>query len=104
MKKLYPKAYIIILNYNGWADTIECLESVFRNDYPDYRVIVCDNNSQDGSLEYIKAWAEGRLNAPVPRNLLWEHSFPPVPKPVLYVEYNRVQAEAGGCVGDSDLP
>ncbi|MDK2922251.1 MAG: hypothetical protein PWR24_1808 [Desulfonauticus sp.] len=25
MKK-YPKTYIIILNYNSWADTIECLE------------------------------------------------------------------------------
>jgi GT2 family glycosyltransferase len=25
------KVYIIILNYNGWADTIECLESVLRN-------------------------------------------------------------------------
>ena len=22
------KIYIIILNYNGWKDTIECLESV----------------------------------------------------------------------------
>jgi len=25
------KVYIIILNYNNWADTIECLESVLRN-------------------------------------------------------------------------
>ncbi len=40
-----PKIYIIILNYNGWADTIECLESVLRNDYPNYQVIVLDNNS-----------------------------------------------------------
>jgi GT2 family glycosyltransferase len=41
----YPKVYIILLNYNGWADTIECLESVLRNDYPNYQVIVVDNNS-----------------------------------------------------------
>lgn len=45
----YPKVSIIILNWNGWADTIECLESVFRNNYPNYRVIVCDNNSSDQS-------------------------------------------------------
>jgi hypothetical protein len=32
--KVYPKVYMLILNYNGWRDTIECLESVFRNDYP----------------------------------------------------------------------
>jgi len=34
----YPKVYVIILNYNGWADTIECLESVLRNDNPNYHV------------------------------------------------------------------
>ena len=51
---------IIILNYNGWQDTIECLESVLRNDYPNYQVIVVDNGSPDNSMEYIKAWAEGR--------------------------------------------
>ncbi|RKX59396.1 MAG: hypothetical protein DRP29_04690 [Thermodesulfobacteriota bacterium] len=56
----YPKVVVIILNYNSWKDTIECLESVLRNDYPNYQVIVIDNGSQDNSMEYIKAWAEGR--------------------------------------------
>ncbi len=37
MKNL--RIYIIILNYNGWADTIECLESVLRIDYPDRQKI-----------------------------------------------------------------
>jgi len=58
--KAWPKVAIIILNYNGWKDTIECLESVLRNDYPNYQVIVVDNGSPDNSMEYIKAWAEGR--------------------------------------------
>jgi len=43
MKLIMPstvsKVYLNILNYNGWADTIECLESVLRNDYPNYQVI-----------------------------------------------------------------
>jgi len=60
VKVSLPKVYIIILNYNGWADTIECLESVLRNDYPNYQVIVVDNGSPNNSMEYIKAWAEGR--------------------------------------------
>jgi GT2 family glycosyltransferase len=55
----YPSVFVIVLNWNSWKQTIECLGNIFRNDYPNYRVIVCDNNSQDGSLEYIKAWAEG---------------------------------------------
>jgi len=39
----WPKVAIIILNWNGWKDTIECLESVFKNIYPNYQVIVVDN-------------------------------------------------------------
>ena len=58
----WPKVAIIILNWNGWKDTIECLESVFRIDYPNYQVIVVDNNSPNNSMEYIKAWAEGNLD------------------------------------------
>jgi hypothetical protein len=97
----YPKVYIIILNYNGWADTIECLESVLRNDYPNYQVIVVDNNSPNNSMEYIKAWAEGKLDVWVKQDHPLRHlSFPPVKKPVPYVFYTRKEAEKGG---NSDL-
>jgi GT2 family glycosyltransferase len=44
------KVYIILLNYNGWADMIECLESVLRVDYPNYQVIVVYNNSPNNLL------------------------------------------------------
>ena len=30
----YPKVSIIILNWNGWEDTIECLESLKKITYP----------------------------------------------------------------------
>lgn len=59
----YPSVFVIVLNWNSWKQTIECLGNVFRSDYANYRVIVCDNNSQDGSLEYIKVWAEGRSDS-----------------------------------------
>lgn len=92
-----PLVYILILNWNGWRDTIECLESVFRNDYPSYRVIVCDNNSSDGSLDYIKKWADGLVKVELAKdNPLRDLSSPPIPKPVRYVEYDRTAAEAGG--------
>jgi GT2 family glycosyltransferase len=81
-----PRVYVVIVNWNGWTDTVECLESVFRSDYPDYRVLVCDNASSDGSLERIRAWADGRLEAPPPRASSLRHlSTPPVPKPLRYV-------------------
>jgi hypothetical protein len=50
----FPKVAIIILNWNGWKDTVECLESVFRIDYPNYQVIIVDNGSTDDSVQQIK--------------------------------------------------
>jgi GT2 family glycosyltransferase len=96
--------YVIIVNWNGWRDTIECLESVFRSDHPSFRVVVCDNGSQDGSLEHIKAWAGDRLNSFVPVGGSLRHlSWPPVAKPVTCVEYEREEAEEGGAAG-TDAP
>lgn len=48
-----PKVVIIILNWNGLNDTLECLDSVYRLDYPNFEVIVVDNCSSDDSVETI---------------------------------------------------
>jgi GT2 family glycosyltransferase len=53
MKK-HPKIFIIILNYNGLDVLKKCLTSVFKNDYPNFEIILVDNNSLDGSLEMAK--------------------------------------------------
>jgi GT2 family glycosyltransferase len=55
--------YIILVNWNGWKDTIECLESLLRLENQGFRVIICDNNSQDSSIEKILAWSRGELAA-----------------------------------------
>lgn len=92
------KVAIIILNWNGWKDTIECLESVFRIDYPNYQVIVVDNGSTDDSVKKIKAWAEGKQEVLTPEltHPLYHLSHPPVQKPIPYIEYDRETTEAGG--------
>jgi len=91
-----PKVYIIILNYNGWIDTLECLESVLRSDYQNYQAIVVDNNSSDNSLEYLKMWAEGKLSIIIDdKNPLKNLSFPPITKPIPYINYTREEAEKG---------
>jgi GT2 family glycosyltransferase len=93
--------YIVVVNWNGWSDTIECLESVFRSDYPSFRVVVCDNDSRDCSLDQIKAWADNRLNKLVsPASKLKHLSWPPVDKPIAYIEYCREEAERGGYPGN----
>lgn len=49
------KVAVVILNWNGKDDTLECLESVYKIDYPRFEVIVVDNGSTDGSVEAIKS-------------------------------------------------
>lgn len=87
----WPKVAIIVLNWNGWRDTIECLESLQRLTYPNYQIIVVDNGSTDDSVEEIKAWARGEI--PVESKFF---EYDPNAKPVQWVEYNRTAAEAGG--------
>ena len=41
-----PLVYIIILNWNGTEDTLECLESFRKVDYSSYKTIVVDNSSK----------------------------------------------------------
>ena len=49
-----PKVSIIILNWNGKNDTVECLDSLKEMTYPNYEIILVDNGSIDGSAEYLK--------------------------------------------------
>jgi len=57
----FPKIAIIVLNWNGWHDTIECLGSLAKIDYPNYQIIVVDNGSTDNSVPRIKQWASDSL-------------------------------------------
>jgi GT2 family glycosyltransferase len=56
-----PKVSIIILNWNGWEDTIECLESLFQIDYNNYTVVLVDNNSHDESIVKIREYSRGEI-------------------------------------------
>jgi GT2 family glycosyltransferase len=59
MNSKTPLVAIIILNWNGLKDTLECLESVHRQEYPNFDVIVVDNASTDNSVQGIRhAWPE----------------------------------------------
>jgi hypothetical protein len=96
-------ASIVILNWNGWKDTIECLESVLRLNFSSFRVIVCDNASTDGSIDKIKTWARGGLVAEPANSALAHLTSPPLPKPVSCLELTRVEAESEIAPGDDPL-
>ena len=96
-----PKVSIIILNWNGWKDTIECLESLYQITYPNYDVILIDNGSEDESIEKIKEYSEGKIMV---ESKFFKYN--PSNKPIKIIEYTREEAEAGGGKeGEiSDLP
>jgi len=96
-----PRVYVILLNWNGWRDTIECLESVLRLDYLAFQVVICDNQSEDGSLDRIKDWAAGATEAASQTPALASLSQPPIQKPITWVAYGRAAAEAGGAPEDA---
>lgn len=50
----WPKVSIIILNWNGLEDTIECLESLKKITYPNYEVIVVDNGSEGNDAQVLR--------------------------------------------------
>lgn len=50
-----PLVFIIVLNWNGKDDTLECLRSLEKLDYPNYEIVVVDNGSTDGSEEVIRS-------------------------------------------------
>jgi GT2 family glycosyltransferase len=51
-----PAVAIVLVNYNGWRETIECLDTLLVQDYPRFHVFVVDNQSADGSVEAIARW------------------------------------------------
>ncbi|HEV2419182.1 MAG TPA: glycosyltransferase family 2 protein [Terriglobia bacterium] len=47
--------YVVLLNWNGWRDTITCLNSLSHLDYPVYNILVVDNGSTDDSAGRLRA-------------------------------------------------
>ena len=74
-----PLVVICILNWNGWRNTIECVESVRKLLYSNYLVVVLDNGSLNESLGKLRAWCNEQLS-----------------ESVAFVEYSRDQALGGG--------
>jgi GT2 family glycosyltransferase len=50
-----PLVWIIIVNWNGKADTLACLASLRKISYPSRHILIVDNASADGSVEAIRA-------------------------------------------------
>ncbi|MEM1554662.1 MAG: glycosyltransferase family 2 protein [Thermoproteota archaeon] len=49
-----PEISVVILNYNGMKFLEVCLKSLLNSTYKDFEVVIVDNGSKDGSVEYLK--------------------------------------------------
>ena len=50
----YPLVYILVLNYCSLDDTIDCVGAIQKSNYPNFRLLVIDNASPDGSGQQLK--------------------------------------------------
>ena len=78
--------YIIVLNWNGAADTIACADSVLALEGTPFRLVICDNASADDSTVRLRDWAAGRAADGAPQRVLvelpndrttWQHAVLP---------------------------
>ena len=91
------KVYIVVLNYNGWEDTIECLESIFKSNYNNYSIVVVDNDSPNNSMDYLIKWAEGEQNVTYKtKSILNDYTKPNFKKPLSYSYYleNNINSDS----------
>jgi GT2 family glycosyltransferase len=60
---------IVLVNWNGWQECIECIDTVLAQAHRDFHIFIVDNNSQDGSVEHIIAWCSAPEAKPQWRRL-----------------------------------
>ena len=77
-----PLIYIIIVNWNGKKDTLECLASLEKVSYPNFKTIIIDNGSKDDSISAIEQGYPNVTMIPTHQNLgfaegtMWGFAMP----------------------------
>jgi GT2 family glycosyltransferase len=74
MRIKYPSVVIVILTWNDSKNTIECLDSVFKSDYPNYDILLVDNNSDYENFNNILTWCKKRLISTHAINFEWKNT------------------------------
>lgn len=63
------KYLIILLNYNNWPDTVECIQSLSKSGIENSNILIIENCSHDDSLEKLKELVPGVMIIQNVRNL-----------------------------------
>jgi GT2 family glycosyltransferase len=81
-----PEFIIILINFNNFNDTIECLESIFKSK-EDFKVVVIDNSTTQDPINQLELWANGEI-------IEIETKYPDLvypleKKPIEYIKHNE---------------
>ena len=74
-----PMICIALLNWNGFDDTAECLESLAASTYDDYFIVLGDNGSHDGSPDRLEKLCHS-MGWQVHRTVLGKETWPELEK------------------------
>lgn len=55
-KPTLDSVLIIILNFNGWKETIFCIDTVLKQNYKNFHILLIDNGSKDKSLKKLDSF------------------------------------------------
>ena len=94
-----PRVVVIVLNWKGAGDTIECLESVSQISYPNYKVVVLDNGSGDDSAEKIRAYTQGNIAVCSPL-VSYDSTNKPIPLVEVHLGAEGVPMRYEACAAD----
>jgi GT2 family glycosyltransferase len=102
--QLPSRVSVVILNWNGWVDTIECLDSLREVTYPNFDVIVVDNLSTDDSLDRLYSWAREHGVRPLTYSLTSRDLAPEPEEPASsdrWLRLVRSDRNLGFCAGNN---
>lgn len=61
-KNNIPSVSILVINWNGFSDSVECIKSLFKNNYKNYKIILYDNGSKENEALKLKTIFKSKKN------------------------------------------
>ncbi len=85
--------HIVLVNFNGHLDTIECIESVLKSSHTEYKIWIVDNSPTHDSIHSLVQWANGTSNSI--ETAFPDLVYPAAPKPVSHRLLSESELHAG---------
>lgn len=55
-----PNVLFVVLNFNGWKETLSCIDAVLAQTYDNFHILLIDNGSRDQSLKKLVAFEKNK--------------------------------------------